>query len=121
MFAVSSLLQSNSRAADVFRQAKNIEIALKAETGIKSGIGFMGEALQEDELDPISGQRAGRFVIRRPQSLSAFGILRVSPCQIQRAMRAIGELQQLASFIPGKWRIRCVAGQRLQQRPYWGR
>jgi len=55
MFAVSNLLQGHSCASDIFGEAKNIEIALIAAGGIKSGIDFVGEALQNHELDSICG------------------------------------------------------------------
>jgi len=55
MFAVSNLLQGDSRASDVFGDAKNIEIALIAEPGIKSGIDFMREAFEKHELDSVPG------------------------------------------------------------------
>jgi len=45
MFAVSNLLQGDSRAKDVFGEAKNIDVALVAEPGIKSGVDFVREAL----------------------------------------------------------------------------
>jgi len=55
MFAVSNLLQGHSCASDIFGKAQNIEIALIAAAGIKSGIDFVGKALQKHELDSISG------------------------------------------------------------------